>query len=72
MIRQPTENIIYFYSEFRDTFAEIEVLVPVIQFVQGSPNSMLDSINPNTRNLYITDDMMGEKDADIGKLFTKK
>ena len=25
MIAQPTENIIYFYSEFRDTFAEIEV-----------------------------------------------
>ena len=32
---------------------------------------MLDSINPQTRNLYIIDDMMGEKDAIIAKLFTK-
>ena len=29
-------------------------------------------INPQTRNLYIIDDMMGEKDAVIVKLFTKK
>ena len=33
---------------------------------------MLDSINPQTRNLYIIDDMMGEKDAVIAKLFTEK
>ena len=33
---------------------------------------MLDSINPEMLNLYIIDDMMGEKDAFIAKLFTKK
>ena len=27
---------------------------------------------PETRNLFIVDDMMGEKDAIIAKLFTKK
>ena len=72
MIEPPPENIIYFYSEYQDTFGEIEVLVPGIQFVQGLPDSMIDSINPQTRNLYIIDDMMGEKDAVIAKLFTKK
>ena len=61
------QNIIYFYSENQDTFGEIEVLVPGTQ-----SDSMLDSINPQTRNLYIIDDMMGEKDAVIAKLFTKK
>jgi hypothetical protein len=29
-------------------------------------------INPETRNLFIIDDMMGEKDRVISKLFTKK
>ena len=72
MIEPPPENIIYFYSEYQATFGEIEVLVLGIQFVQGLPDSMIDSINPNTRNLYIIDDMMGEKDAVIAKLFTKK
>ena len=72
MIDPPPENIVYFYSEYQDTFGEIEVLVPGIQFVQGIPDSMLDSINPQTRNLFIIDDMMGEKDAIIAKLFTKK
>ena len=33
---------------------------------------MFDSINPKTRNLYIFDDMMGERDSVIAKLFTKK
>ena len=71
MIDLPPENI-YFYFEYQDTFGEIEVLVPGIQFVQGIPDSMLDSINPQTRNLYIIDDMMGEKDAVIAKLYRKK
>lgn len=71
MIDLPPENIVYFYSEYQDTFSEIELLVPSIQFVQGIPDSMLDSINTETRNLYIIDDMMSEKDAIIAKLFTK-
>ena len=46
MIDPPLQNIIYFYSENQDTFGEIEVLVPGIQFMQRIPASMLDSINP--------------------------
>ena len=72
MIDPPPENIVYFYSEYQDTFGEIEVLVPRIEFVQGLPDSMLDNINPNMRNVYIIDDVMGERDAIIAKLFTKK
>ena len=72
MLEPPPGNIIYFYSGYQDTFGEIEVLVLDIQFVQGIPDSMLDTINPQTRNLFIIDDMMGEKDTIIAKLFTKK
>ena len=50
----------------------MEVLIPGIQFVQGLPDSMIDSINHNTRNLYIIDDMMGVKDTVIAKRSTKK
>ena len=49
-----------------------QTLVPQIKFVQGLPDNILDTINPETRNLFIVDDMMGEKDAVIAKLFTKK
>ena len=59
---------LFLFRVYQDTFTKIEVLVPGIQFVQGSPDSMLDSIN---RNLFIID-MMGEKDTVIAKLFTKK
>ena len=59
-IDPPPENIVYFYSEYQDTYARIELLVPSIQFIEGLPDSMLDSINPKTRNLFIIDDMMGE------------
>ena len=72
MIDPSPENIVYFYSEYQDTFSEIEQVVPGIQFIQGVPDSIFDSINPKMRNLYIFDDMMGEKDAIIAKLFTKK
>ena len=53
MIDPPPENIIYFFSVYQDTFGEIELIVPGIQFLQDLPNSMLDRINPNTRNLFI-------------------
>ena len=67
MIERPPENITYYYSEFQNTFGEIHVLVPQIKF-----DYILDIINPETRNLFIVDDMMGEKDAVFAKLFTKK
>ena len=72
MIDPPPEDIKYFYSEYQDTFAEIKSLVPEIEFIEGVPDTIFDSINPKTRNLYIFDDMMGERDAIIAKLFTKK
>ena len=72
MIDPPPENIKYFYSEYQDTFAEIKSLVPNIEFIEGVPDVIFDSINPKTRNLYIFDDMMGERDSMIAKLFTKK
>ena len=72
MIEKPSENITYYYSEFQNTFGEIQTLVPQIKFVHGLPDNILDTINPETRNLFIVDDMMGEKDAVIAKLFTKK
>ena len=71
MIDKPPENITYFYSEFQNTFGEIQTLVPHIKFVQGLPDDLLDSINPETRNLFIVDDMMGEKDTVIARLFIK-
>ncbi len=72
MIDSPPENIVYFYAEYQDAFGEIQTLVPQIKFEQGLSDNILDSINPETRNLFIVDDMMGEKDAIIAKLFTKK
>ena len=72
LIEPPPENIIYFYAEYQDTFGEIQNLVPGIKCTQGLPDDILDSINPETRNLFIIDDMMGEKDGVVSKLFTKK
>ena len=72
MIEKPSENITYYYTVFQNTFGEIQTLVPQIKFVQGLPDDILDTINPETRNLFIFDDMMGEKDAVIAKQFTKK
>ena len=72
MIDPPPENIEYFYSEYQDTFAEIKSLVPNIEFIKGVPDVIFDSINPKTRNLYIFDDMMGERDLVIAKIIYKK
>ena len=72
VIDPPPENIKYFYSEYQDTFAETKSLVPNIEFIEGVLDVIFDSINPKMRNLYIFDDMMGERDSVVAKLFTKK
>ena len=72
MIDPPPEDIKYFYSEYQDTFAEIKSLVLGIEFVEGVPDAISDSIYLKTRNLYIFDDMMGERDAVFAELFAKK
>ena len=72
MIDPPSENVKYFYSKYQDTFAEIKSLVPNIEFIEGVPDVMFNSINPKTQNLSIFDDMMGERDPVIVKLCTKK
>ena len=72
LIDPAPENIMYFYAEYQDAFGEIQNLVPGIKFIQGLPDNIMDSINPETRNLFIIDDMMGEKDGVISKLFTIK
>ena len=59
MIDPPPENIKYFYSEYQDTFAEIKSLVPNIEFIEGVPDVIFDSINSKTRNLYIFDGYEG-------------
>jgi hypothetical protein len=72
LIDPTPENIIYFYAEYQDAFGEIQNLVPGIKFIKGLPDNIMDSINPETRNLFIIDDMMGEKDGVISTFFTKK
>ena len=49
MIDLQPENIEYFYSDYQDTFAEIKSLVPNIEFIEGVPDAIFDSINPKTR-----------------------
>ena len=53
MIDPPPENVKYFHSEYQDTFAEIKSLVLNIEFIEGVPDVIFDSINPKTRNLFI-------------------
>ena len=44
MIDPPPENIKYFYSKYQDTFAEIKSLVPNIEFIEGVPDVIFDSM----------------------------
>ena len=52
MIDPSPENIKYFYSEYQDTFAEIKSLVPNIEFIEGVPDVIFDSIIPR-REIFI-------------------
>jgi hypothetical protein len=41
-------------------------------YILSSNVCLQSNINPETRNLFIIDDMMGEKDGVVSKLFMKK
>jgi hypothetical protein len=51
MIDKPPENIVYYYAEYQQTFGEIQTSIPHNKFTQGLPENLLDTINPETRNL---------------------
>ena len=53
MIDSPPENIKYFYSEYQDTFAEIKSLVPNIEFIEGVPDVIFDSVSTPRREIFI-------------------
>ena len=68
MMDPPPEKMTRCYGEWQSAYASMNI--PNLQFDEGLPNASL--FDPNTRNLFVIDDLMAETDGRVTTLFTKK
>ena len=67
MIDPPPEQITWFYGEWQEAYATVDLVD--VRFEEGLPSaSMFDSA---TRNLIIIEGLMAETDERVTTLFTK-
>jgi hypothetical protein len=71
MFSNPFDRIVWCYSQWQPSYAEISKKLPQIQWVEGLPSDLYDSFTPSMHNLLIADDLMGDDDTLISKIFTK-
>ena len=67
MMTPPPQKIIWFYGEWQEAYTRPEICN--VHFVEGLPRE--DMIDPSIINLIIIDDLLGEADKRVTKLFTK-
>src|SRR5207253_78107 len=71
MFSRPFDRIVWCYSQWQPAYAELGKQLPQIEWVEGLPRELYDSFSPKYNNLLIADDLMGNDDALISKIFTK-
>lgn len=69
MITPVPESIMFCYGEWQSTYADISELDLDITFIEGLPH--FDELQPGPPKLIIIDDLMGETNDQITRLFTK-
>ena len=69
------QRIIWIYGQWQPLYAEMQRIIPGMEFVKGIPANIEDEqfLNPAIRNLIVIDDLMSEASNDkrICDLFTK-
>ena len=69
------QRIIWIYGQWQPLYAEMQGIIPGMEFVKGIPATIEDEqfLNPAIRNLIVIDDLMSEASNDkrICDLFTK-
>ena len=69
------QRIIWIYGQWQPLYAEMQRIIPGMEFVKGIPANIEDEqfLNPAIRNLIVIDDLMSEasNDKQICDLFTK-
>ena len=69
------QQIIWIYGQWQPLYAEMQRIIPGMEFVKGIPANIEDEqfLNPAIQNLIVIDDLMSEasNDKQICDLFTK-
>lgn len=63
------ETIIFCYGEWQSTYKDIQQLALNIDFIEGLPD--LDAMTMGEPKLIVIDDLMGETNDQVSRLFTK-
>ena len=48
------------YSEWQEDYAKVKTIYPEVEFINGYPDDIYDSLEPSDRSLLILDDQISE------------
>lgn len=65
MMHPPPERVYWCYGEYQDALAKLEN----VELLEGLPDP--NTFDPKQRHLVVIDDLMGELDSRVTKLFTR-
>lgn len=73
MIYPTPTKIIWCYGQYQQAYVELSQSMPHVQFMEGFPEDLKATIDPNENNLIVLDDLMSEvsNDVQVANLFTK-
>ena len=73
MVEPAPERIVWVYAEWQPLYDALQMRLPHIEFINGLPQNLYQSISPRTRNLVVLDDQMSEAgdSKELSQLFTK-
>ena len=73
MFEPVPERIMWIYGEWQPLYDILKIKIPDIEFKNGIPADLYDSITADTRNLVILDDQMSEAGdkKELSQLFTQ-
>jgi len=73
MIQPQPTRILWCYGEWQQLFQELQVVMKEIEFIEGLPTGLTNSIKPGEHTLIIIDDLMSEvgDSEELKRLYTR-
>ena len=73
MFEPMPERIVWVYAQWQPLYDQLQAKIPGIEFINGLPPNILETLSPLTRNLVVLDDQMADVGGskDLAQLFTQ-
>lgn len=70
-IEPKPSRIVWCYAQWQPIYNEIQTDFPLVEFIEGLPDDIMQQWQPDKTNLLILDDLMARMDERVSQLYTQ-